>query len=49
MNFDVNLLRITMTVVSFLVFAGVIVFAIHPVNRRRFDAAAQLPPDEAGQ
>ena len=49
MNFDFNFLRITMTVVSFLVFAGVIAFAVLPQNRRRFERAAQLPPDEAGQ
>ena len=49
MSFDLNFLRIAMTVVSFLVFAGVVAFAIHPHNRRRFEQAAQLPPDEAGQ
>ena len=49
MSFDINFLRITMTVISFVVFAGVIFFAVHPQNRRRFEQAAQLPPDEAGQ
>jgi len=49
MSFDIEFLRITMTVVSFVVFAGVIAFALHPHNRRRFEQAAQLPPDEAGQ
>jgi cytochrome c oxidase cbb3-type subunit 4 len=45
---DINLLREVMTVVSFAVFVGIVIFAIHPANRRRFDEAAQLPPDEAG-
>jgi len=49
MNFDINFLRIAMTVISFVVFAGVIFFAVHPRNRSRFERAAQLPPDEAGQ
>jgi cytochrome c oxidase cbb3-type subunit 4 len=48
MSFDIDLLRETMTVVSFVVFAGIIAFALHPRNRKRFDAAAQLPPDELG-
>jgi len=46
---DINLLREAMTVISFGVFIGIIVFAIHPINRRRFERAAQLPPDEAGK
>ena len=46
--FNINLLREAMTVISFLVFAGIVAFAVHPRNRARFDAAAQLPPDEDG-
>ena len=49
MNFDVNFLRIAMTVISFAVFIGILVFTVHPINRRRFDAGAELPPDENGQ
>ena len=40
---DVNLLRIVVTVVSFLVFIGIVVFAVHPGNRKRFEAAERLP------
>ena len=49
MSFDFNFLRIAMTVISFAVFIGILVFTVHPVNRGRFDAAAKLPPDENGQ
>ena len=49
MNFDFTVLREAMTVVSFVVFIGIVLFAVHPINRRRFDEAAKLPPDEAGQ
>ena len=43
---DVTLLRETMTVVSFLVFIGIVIFAVHPKNRARFEEAARLPLDE---
>ena len=43
---DVNLLRIAVTVVSFIVFIGIVVFAVHPGNRRRFEEAERLPFDE---
>ena len=46
---EINLLREAMTVISFAVFIGIVVFAIHPRNRPRFDRAAQLPPDESGR
>ena len=49
MSWDINLLREAMTVVSFGVFIGIVAFALHPRNRQRFDAAAQLPPDERGE
>jgi cytochrome c oxidase cbb3-type subunit 4 len=45
---DINLLRICVTVASFLVFLGVMAYAVHPANRRRFERAAQLPFDEEG-
>jgi cbb3-type cytochrome oxidase subunit 3 len=48
MNLDVNLLREATTVISFLVFIGIVVYAVHPRNRQRFTAAATLPPDEKG-
>lgn len=41
-----NLLREATTVVSFAIFVGVIWFAVHPGNRKRFDEAARLPLDE---
>jgi cbb3-type cytochrome oxidase subunit 3 len=49
MNLDINFLREAMTIVSFGVFIGIVAFAVHPRNRQRFDAAAQLPPDERGE
>ena len=44
----INLLREAMTVISFAVFGGIVVFAVHPRNRQRFESAAKLPPDERG-
>jgi cbb3-type cytochrome oxidase subunit 3 len=49
MSFDITLLRVAMTIVSFCVFLGIVAYAVHPRNRRRFEAAAQLPPDEEGR
>ena len=46
---EINLLREAMTVISFAVFIGIVVFAIHPRNRVRVERAAQLPPDESGR
>jgi cytochrome c oxidase cbb3-type subunit 4 len=43
---DVNLLREASTVLSFAVFVGVVWFAVHPGNRRRFDEAARLPLED---
>ncbi len=39
---DVNTLRIAVTVVSFITFIGIAVWAWSSHNRERFDAAAQL-------
>ena len=49
MSLDINLLREAITVVSFLVFIGIVAFAVHPRNRQRVTRAATLPPDEHGQ
>ena len=49
MNFDINLLREASTIVSFIVFVGIVVYAVHPRNRQRFASAATLPPDEKGE
>ena len=46
MTFDINLLRIGVTVVSFVVFVGIIAWAASPRNRERFEQAARLPLDE---
>ena len=46
---DVNLLREAVTVLSFGAFLGIVAFAVHPGNRKRFDEAAMAPllEDEA--
>lgn len=49
MSLDFNLLREAMTIVSFGAFLGIVWYAVHPTNRGRFEEAAKLPPDEAGQ
>ena len=54
MTMDVNILREAVTVASFAAFLGIVAFAVHPGNRKRFDAAAELPlrdeePFVAGQ
>ncbi|NLR74120.1 MULTISPECIES: cbb3-type cytochrome oxidase subunit 3 [Leeia] len=40
---DINILRGVMTAATFLVFLGVIWWAILPKNRSRFEQAAHLP------
>ena len=42
---DINDLRSAVTVISFLTFVGLIVWAISKRNRDRFDEAANLPFD----
>lgn len=44
---DVNELRIAVTVLSFIAFIGITVWAWSRRNAARFDAAAQLPFVEA--
>jgi cytochrome c oxidase cbb3-type subunit 4 len=46
---DVNILREAMTVMSFATFVGIVAYAVSPGMARRFDEAAQLPPDEEGK
>ena len=46
---DINLLREAVTVISFTAFLGVVWFAVHPGNGKRFEEAARLPLDEEGQ
>jgi cytochrome c oxidase cbb3-type subunit IV len=40
---DVNILRIVVTLVSFVVFIGIVRWAISRNNAQAFDEAAQLP------
>ncbi|AMO25610.1 cytochrome oxidase [Ramlibacter tataouinensis] len=40
---DINTLRIAATVVSFLVFIGILAWAFSRRNRERFEADAQIP------
>ena len=43
MEFDVNTLRSLATVLSFVTFIGIIVWAYSRKNASEFDQAAQLP------
>ena len=40
---DINLLRSIVTVVAFVVFIGIVVWAWSTRNKERFDEAARLP------
>ena len=42
-SMDINLLRSLVTVFSFVLFIGVLVWAYRPVRKAGFDEAAQLP------
>ena len=46
MDIDVNVLRIAVTVISLLVFIGIVVWAWSRRNKAAFDEAAQLPFQE---
>ena len=43
---DVNLLREAVTVLSFAAFMGVVAYAVHPRNGKRFDEAARAPIED---
>ena len=43
MNFDINSVRIVMTVVSFLIFIGIVAWALDPRKKSQFQEAAQYP------
>jgi len=43
MNIDLNTLRSVVTVISLLVFLGIVAWAWSRRNRERFDEAARLP------
>ena len=40
---DINLLRSIVTVLAFVIFIGIVIWAWSARNRERFDEAAQLP------
>ena len=44
---DVNVLRIVVTVASFVIFLGIVVWALSRRNKADFDEAAQLPFQES--
>ena len=46
MTFDINFAREAVTVVSFIVFVAIVVYALHPRNRGRFEEAARLPLED---
>ena len=46
MNLDINLLRIAVTVASFAVFVGILVWAASSRNRARFEEASRIPFEE---
>ena len=43
---DINTARIIMTIVSFLIFAGIVAWVVAPANRNRFQEAAMIPLEE---
>ena len=43
---DVNTVRETFTVLSFVIFIGIVMWACSARNKSRFDEAAQLPFNE---
>ena len=46
---DVTVLRIVVTVASFVIFLGIVVWALSRRNKADFDEAAQLPFQESKQ
>jgi len=45
---DVNMLRELVAVASFATFIGIVWYAVHPRNGKRFEEAARLPLDDEG-
>ncbi len=45
---DINALRVGVTLLSFLIFGGIVRWALLPRNKSRFDEAQQLPFLETG-
>ena len=46
---DMNLVRVIVTVASFLAFLAILGYVTWPGNRRRFEEAANLPFDDDGE
>jgi cbb3-type cytochrome oxidase subunit 3 len=46
---DMNLIRVIVTVASFLAFLSILGYVAWPANRRHFDEAARLPFEEDGE
>jgi cytochrome c oxidase cbb3-type subunit IV len=47
MEMDVNVLRVAVTVVSFIIFVAIVMWAWSHRNKAAFDEAAQLPFQES--
>jgi len=45
---DLDLVRYAVTVLSFVLFAGIVVWALSPRNRPAFDEAQRLPFIDSG-
>jgi len=45
---DLDVVRYAVTVLSFLIFAGIVAWALSPRNRASFEEARQLPFLESG-
>lgn len=45
---DINDLRIAVTLLSFLLFAGIVIWTLSPRNKPAFDEAQQLPFLDSG-
>ncbi len=43
---DMTLLRVAVTVVSFVTFVAIIAWAVHPLNREKFEQAARMPLED---
>ena len=44
--FDVNDLRVMVTLISFLVFIGICLWSFYPKNKDRFAKASRIPLDD---
>lgn len=40
---DINILRSAVTLISFVTFIGIVIWAVSAKNKSKFDEAAQLP------